>query len=366
MKRIHILESQLIKESYHNEAGTDTPYFYDEKNDVEYSAGWDTDFGYPFGFWDNGIDPFKFSIGSAWSTHINPCGKIAKEYYYNVMYEMLCEDAYSFIDDLDDLIDQIYNDGYTYNEDDDVYVSPDGYDTIDLNDWLCNYDLNAYCNNAYEIVKNAIDNHESPCAEDIADEIASERTEEYNFNDKQGIDNALEEIGSSFDEFFSNGHYQGRIWPYCEMIAFYKEEQPKPDILKDIVRRLSEAGIDTYKHIMDYTMIFENHAHGNGEVTACTVYDYIIENYGDNDEDEEYDDDEEEDNERQYARKGDVKFVPHLANQRQKREFFKDFRKTRDNAVYVPRERAAGSLAAYHAMRYPYGENKDKRNNVIL
>ena len=47
------------------------------------------------------------------------------------------------------------------------------------------------------------------------------------------------------------------------------------------------------------------------------------------------------------------------------RAFFKDFRDTRDKAVYVPREKAAGNLAAYHAMRYPYGENKERINQII-
>jgi hypothetical protein len=53
-------------------------------------------------------------------------------------------------------------------------------------------------------------------------------------------------------------------------------------------------------------------------------------------------------------------FIPHLAKPEEKFNFFKDFRKARDNAVYVPREKAAGSLAAYHAMRYPFGENKKR------
>ena len=68
----------------------------------------------------------------------------------------------------------------------------------------------------------------------------------------------------------------------------------------------------------------------------------------------------------QYARPEQTVFIPHLANQQQKREYFQDFRNTRDKAVYTPRERAAGNLAAYHAMRYPYGENIDRRINKII
>jgi hypothetical protein len=57
-------------------------------------------------------------------------------------------------------------------------------------------------------------------------------------------------------------------------------------------------------------------------------------------------------------------FVPHLANQKDKREFFKDFRDVRDRAIFVPRERGAGNLARYHAMRYPFGENKEVNTDM--
>jgi hypothetical protein len=58
-------------------------------------------------------------------------------------------------------------------------------------------------------------------------------------------------------------------------------------------------------------------------------------------------------------------FVPHLANQQDKFNYYRDFRNTRDRAVYAPQERAAGNLAAYHAMRYPYGESKNKIGKII-
>jgi hypothetical protein len=40
-------------------------------------------------------------------------------------------------------------------------------------------------------------------------------------------------------------------------------------------------------------------------------------------------------------------------------------KQVRDQAVYVPREKGASSLARYHAMRYPYGENKNKLGKII-
>jgi len=102
----------------------------------------------------------------------------------------------------------------------------------------------------------------------------------------------------------------------------------------------------------------------NWQITACTLSDYIEGNYGPDSYEDEEDNDKEE-NEIQYARDGKTQFVPHLANQAQKREFFRDFRNTRDQAVYAPRERAAGNLARYHAMRYPYGENKNIIGKII-
>lgn len=34
-------------------------------------------------------------------------------------------------------------------------------------------------------------------------------------------------------------------------------------------------------------------------------------------------------------------------------------------AVFVPREKGTSSLARYHALRYPYGENKKKLGKII-
>jgi hypothetical protein len=201
----------------------------------------------------------------------------------------------------------------------------------------------------------------------LAEEIASNEAEYYDFTERKGIDQALEEIGSNFNSYFESGRNEGRIWPQLEMIGFYTTEQPDPQTLTDIMRDLANTGIVTYEDLLQYVMVFEDWRN-DGQITACTLSDYIDGNYGpDSYEDEEDNDeyDDEEENEIQYARDGKTQFVPHLANQAQKKEFFKDFRNTRDQAVYAPRERAAGNLARYHAMRYPYGENKQMINNVI-
>jgi hypothetical protein len=145
------------------------------------------------------------------------------------------------------------------------------------------------------------------------------------------------------------------------MIGFYDTEQPDPETLLYILRLLSqhsEIGV-SYDEMMNFHMVFEDWRTSDGIITCCTISDYVNGNYGPN----SYEDNDED--EVQYARQGKTVFVPHLANQDEKRAFFKDFRDTRDKAVYVPREKAVGNLAAYHAMRYPYGENKERINQII-
>lgn len=383
MKKIHILESQMLNErryfedertgqSYGDnwsfEAGTDHPYFEDERTGQSYEANWNTEYGFPFGYWpetDGGRG--IFSIGDSYATHENACGKIAKRYFYNVQKEIMEEEITNFMDALEELVNDFKEYGYTYNEDIDMYVSSDGSDEIDLDEWV---DDNCYSlgrDKAKEIAENVINGGSIPNADEIAEEIARNEAEYYDFSDRKGIDQALEEIGSNFNSYFESGRNEGRIWPQLGMIGFYSTEQPDPQTLTDIMKDLANTGIVTYEDLLQYDMVFEDWRN-DGQITACTLSDYIDGNYGpDSYEDEEDNDeyDDEEENEIQYARDGKTQFVPHLANQAQKREFFRDFRNTRDQAVYVPREKGTGSLARYHAMRYPYGESKKKLGKII-
>lgn len=367
MKKIHVLESQMLNESqsYNDrwtfEAGTDHPYFEDERTGQSYEAHWNTEYGFPFGYWPEGYNGGEmFSIGDAYTTHENACGKMAKRYFYNVQKEIMEEEITYFTDALEDLVNDFKQYGYTYNEDIDMYVSSDGSDEIDLDEWVNDNCYSLGSDKAKEITENAINGGSIPYASELAEEIASNEAEYYDFTVKKGIDQALEQIGSDFYTYFESGRNEGRIWPQLGMIGFYTTEQPDPQTLTDIMRDLANTRIVTYEDLLQYDMVFEDWRN-DGQITACTLSDYIDGNYGP----DSYEDDDEEENEIQYARDGKTQFVPHLANQAQKREFFKDFRNARDQAVYVPRERAAGNLARYHAMRYPYGENKQMINNVI-
>ena len=104
---------------------------------------------------------------------------------------------------------------------------------------------------------------------------------------------------------------------------------------------------------MNFYIVYRNF--DNEKVKACTVLDYIE---GNNDDDEEYVNSINPD-----ERKGST-FIPHLASQKDKRDYFAAFRANRDKNVYAPIERKYGSLAAYHAQKY---QESVKRiiNNVI-
>ena len=359
MKKIYLREEQ------YNQAGTDFPYYYDPKTGECYEGTWNTMYAYPFGYWPidyNGTE--MFCVGDAYDMHSNACGKAAEKYFMDCMTEQVEESAYNLEINLSTFVDELKDGGYTYNEETDFYVSADGSDEFDIDDKIDDISEGVYSiDYGYikECVESAIENFTYPSQEEITEYALEKYANEYDFTTKEGIDEAMQQIGMNFDTFFEQGRNEGRIWPKDNLISFYETEQPGPNTLMNILQDLSRCDeIDlSYQEMLNFMMIFEDWRN-DGEVTACTVSDYIDGNYGP----ESYEGDEE-DGEIQYARDGKTQFVPHLASPEEKREFFKDFRNTRDQAVFVPRERGAGSLARYHALRYPYGENKKKIGKII-
>ena len=359
MKKIYLREEQS------NQAGTDFPHYYDPKTDTHYEGSWNGMYAFPFGYWPidyNGTE--MFCVGDAYTMHSNACGKAAERYFMDCMMEQIEESAYNLETNLSTFADELNDYGYTYNEETDFYESADGSDEFDLDDKVNEIREGAYSidyDYIRECVENAIENLTYPSSEEITEHALELYASEYNFYDKDGIDKAMEQIGMSFNSYFEMGRCEGRIWPKDDLITFYETEQPDPDTLVEVLRDLSqcsEIGL-SYEEMLQFIMIFED-GNNDWQVTACTVSDYIDGNYGI----DSYEDDED-DGEKQYARDGKTQFVPHLANQQQKREFFRDFRNTRDQAVYAPREKGVGSLARYHAMRYPYGESKKLVNKII-
>lgn len=373
MKRIHILESKLNEMRFDDSfcAGTDTPYYKDERTGEVYEATWNGDYGFPFGYWPidyNG--EMEFCIGQAWTTHANACGIAAEQYYMDVMGEGIYDESYEISEALDTFVNNFIEGEYSYNEEDDMWVSADGSDEQDESDFINNVMEEIYTDriNCYDYVCNFVtdylqDGGNAPNQQEVQTWLEEQISDSQDFSTQEGIDSAMKEIGMDFHQYFEMGELEGRIWPSNEMIGFYVTEQPEPRALVEILQNLSSRLEISMEDLYNYHIVFENYYNGDGEITACTISDYINHNYGQRyeEDDDEYYEDEDEVEEPQYARQGETKFIPHLANQQQKREYFQDFRNTRDRAVYTPQERAAGNLAAYHAMRYPYGENKEKQ-----
>ena len=354
----------LINENY-DQAGTDFPSYYDENTGEWYEASWNTDYGFPFGYWpidDAGNE--EFFVGKAYDTHAQACGQAAEAYFTTKIRDAAYEAADEITTSLNDFIEYFNENNFQYDEDGDRYISEELPAVKTFDDFVDMVRDNVYTEigDAYEymseLVENFLENGSVADYEEIAEHLIEASSNEYSFHERNDIDEALKVVGSDFDTFFEEGHSEGRVWPYANMIGFYTTEQPEPYELMQILHNL-EAYIDLdVDKLLEYHMVFEDWSN-NGTVTACTVQDYIDGNYGPSDNEDE------EEGEKQYARDEKTVFVPHLANQQDKFNFFKNFRDTRDRAVYTPREKAAGSLAAYHAMRYPYGEGRERLLQMI-
>ena len=370
MKKIHIKESKLNELWYRGGscAGTDSPYYEDEKSGEIYEATWNGDYGVPFGYWPvdyNG--DMEFVVGEPYTTHANACGKCAEKYFNDLMYEQIDDTAYQLSEAFESFASDFEEYGYQYNEDDDLWVSSDGSDERDLDDFINEIiDQVDSTVDTYSYIREFVENYTQgdtniPSSSEIYEYLSNQLTEGYDFSDRDGINDAMEQLGMDFYQYFEKGNSEGRIWPEKKMIGFYESEQPDPDNLYIILSNLEKNEIASVNDMLQYHMVFEDWRN-DGTITACTVQDYIDGNYGP----ESYEDEDENNDEPiQYNNGQKTVFVPHLANQQQKFDYYKDFRNTRDRAVYAPQERAAGNLAAYHAMRYPYGESKKKLGKII-
>jgi hypothetical protein len=175
-------------------------------------------------------------------------------------------------------------------------------------------------------------------------------------------------FGVDYGEMLYAGRLEGRIWTDKGLITFYPGQQPSRDEMKYVLKDISEnMGID-YNDLLNFYTIFEvgskapytgtgYRQHKDATIQCCTVADYIEGRYSGFNRQDEF--------EMVKNRKGVENLNIHLAKPEEKFNFFKGFRDARDKAIYAPREKGAGSLAAYHAMRYPYGENRKRLLQMI-
>lgn len=371
------MKRKLLKEWFDGDsAGTDHPIYHDEKSGDVYEATWDGNPGYAFGYWKDGDGRYVMGISDTYEMHDAACGKIAKSYVESVFEEMTSNDADTVADLLDDLHNEVFKYGsITYNEDDDTFVNEDG-EEFDLSQWVWDAeDSEDYRTIGEEMLaeeaRNAMsDENYSTNISDLANEALSEQMEGCYFTDKESINDALEKVGSSFDHYFEEGSLQGRIWPQEELFGFYSTPSSSElaQVIKDLSIELPRQQNDgiTYDEMLKYNIIYEDY--NDNEVHMCSVENFIYGIFDNEDEDDEAEQDDnkvQQSNEPIEFKASGKQFIPHLATQKEKWDYFQNYRNDRDKTLYVPRERAAGSLAAYHAMRYPYGESFKRIGRII-
>ena len=339
---------------YDFEAGTDHPLYADDN--VEIECLWNESDAIPFGYWIGGNGELEFFVGDNGSMHTNACGKAAREYFIACYSENIEDDAAIVYEAIDNLIDILRDGNYHYDSENEEFVSEDGSDTITIDDYY--YDEiegNLYDSQSEEYIKNILFKTAigkiNPTLEEIENhfkESIYDMADEFDWETAKGINEGLQYVGSDFDSFFVDGKLEGRVWTSQSVISFYEDQQPTPKELNVICKKLSNnIGVD-YNYLLNYYIVYKN---DDDEVKACTVFDYIK---GNNNENE---------TSNKEKRKGAV-FVPHLANYKDKRNYFDNFLKDRSQNKYVPIEKKYGSLAAYHAQKY---QESIKRiiNNVI-
>ena len=154
--------------------------------------------------------------------------------------------------------------GYQYNEETDLWVSADGSDERDLDDFINEIedqvsspiDMRDYIS---EFVENFTQgNTNVPSSSEIYEYMNDNISEIYDFRDRDGINDAMEQLGMDFYQYFEMGRNEGRIWPEREMIGFYESEQPDPETLYNILYALQDNGIANVSDMLQYHMVFED------------------------------------------------------------------------------------------------------------
>ena len=341
----------------YNEAGTDHPFYRDKVTGKEFEANWNDGDGFPFGYWPVDSEGNKeFCVADYGETHAQACGIAARKYFYDKINDIAYDAADEICSALHDFFQGFNERGYKYNEEEGMYVSADGEDKLDIDnciDQVMDYVYNDFPESytvVHDFMEEFLTDGTVPSFDDVQEKLL-ENVDNYSFYERDDIDRALELVGTNFSDFFEEGRSQGRIWPDKEMIGFYDVAQPTPEEMEEIIYDLGEYMGEPYEYFMNFHYIYEDWDDDDYLIKMTTIDNFI------NSDVEKAD--------KQYAKDGKAVFVPHLANQQDKFNFFKGFRDTRDRAVFAPREKGAGTLAAYHAMRYPYGEERDVNGNLI-
>lgn len=365
MKRIHILESMfhnLFENSSYNEAGTDFPKYFDVDNQMFWEASWDDGEGVPFGVWLSEGNKYEFFVGEEYDTHETICCNAARGYLKWLLTSEFEESADAFVSELEYLIGDVEE----YDSETKTYKTSEG-EECDLSDWVVEYSNSLPYEIALDAAETAISEGETPYYDELAEKAYEAVFEEYDLydGDANEYDKLLKEYTHyTFNTFFQEGYDMGRIWPEKCMLQFYISEQPSPDELRKILMNIVEHSWlnVTYDELLEFFTIFYDYDN-DGEITGCTVGDYMIGNYGPDTKDGG---EADLDRERTFGDKN-TQFIPHLASpeEKKRRGFYNGWFEA-NARKWGPRLRGFnGNMAAYRAARYPYSDSRIIKGNVL-
>lgn len=345
-----------------NFAGTDYPYYENPQTGEVYEGGWSDAEAYPFGYWFiNGV--WKLFVGDMSSTHQSCALAAIEEEYLPQIEEELQNDAANIYDACKALYNDMRHDGpYTYDADNNSFYNKEG-ELVDLTQYSSIFeDTQPFVEVSecgWEALRKIANGEELEYfqPQEIAQELITEWKENHEecFLDSRAADNVLEHYMEDFDSFFENGKLLGRVWFDQGIISFYYT--PSPQSLAEVLHALADYFHESMDNMLNLHIIYEEyHADNNDTVECCTCGEFI------GGEPQTTGDDNAVDSEKTHGKP----FIPHLAPQDQKREYFADYRKNRDKALYGQAEKELGSVARYNYLRHPYGENKEIVHNAIM
>ena len=339
-----------FKEGYRsNEAGTDYPAYYDFKNNLLISGSYQDDDASPFAYFPvdvNGELKFFIKDDEIITTHADLFGDALYEYAYNFLWHNFADKEAVFIKEMAAFGDIVKEEKLSFSFWDRSFKNEDTGRKIDFQDFLSELFLKLGI--SIEVNSNVARFYAQFFVDksweiyDFIDDMTDYIANCFNYNDPDDQVTIAEGVGiGKLDKLYNTSKFEGRIWEDGRLITFYPGQQPSrhelPGILKDICR----YGGHNMEALENFYIIFETgskmqytgsgyQSHDDATVRCCLVKDYLAGNY------EGYDAKAEADMVKN--RKGISNFCPHLANQKEKFNYFKAFRDARDKAVYAPTE----------------------------
>ena len=357
-------------ETGEGEGGTDNPWF---EGDVYLNGRWSDSDAYPFGYFDR--SPAynygqSFFLGKRGGMHSTCAGMAIKDW----CEDFANEEAEYYTEEIMSKIGDYESEEEYYETDEEKYE----YLLSLLKDTPCPRDV------VNAIANMVIDGRysEQDITDIVYDKILPEYTE-YNGKDITDLDvkemcGFFGQCGYNFESYMSEGtSTPGRIWLDKEFVSFYNGYYPSSSEMNDIITNLAREFRYTSQNVtmemlMDFYVIIPYEDYVKTEygtevhegVKCCTVEEYIEGvPFKNEDNDEEKEDSDEENVEPQKPKKMELQL--HLLPSEKKWRALKAYRDSQDRKYNIPKEKAAGTVARYNALRYPYSESLKRGNQVL-